>query len=192
MRPTLLSRRTLAFGLAALPIAAGSRARTASPAAGTAVEAPDGVGNGLTHDAESIHQELSFAAHPAAVYEALTDAAKFDAVTRLSDAVTLVTAPHAQATAISTELGGTFVLFGGYITGRHVEMVPGVRLVQAWRAGSWKAGDYSIVNFSLAAQGDSCRLSFDHRGFPQGQGPSLAYGWRVHYWEPLAKLLGGR
>jgi len=34
------------------------------------------------------------------------------------------TAAAAKPTAISTELGGSFTLFGGYITGRHLEMLP--------------------------------------------------------------------
>jgi hypothetical protein len=46
-----------------------------------------------------------------------------------------------------------------------------------------------VVRFELQSQTRGCRIVFDHRGFPQGQGKSLAYGWRVHYWEPLAKLL---
>ena len=84
--------------------------------------------------------------------------------------ITLVTAPGAQATAISPEVGGAFTLFGGYITGRHLEMLPGERLVQAWRAGGWNAGEYSVVRFSLAAQGSGCKLLFDHRWFPARSG----------------------
>ncbi|HYM27187.1 MAG TPA: SRPBCC domain-containing protein, partial [Steroidobacteraceae bacterium] len=156
-------------------------------------QAADAAGDdsaaGLSHDAEAIHQEVTFAASPRVVYDVLTGTARFDAVTRLSDAVTLLSAPGAQATSIASQPGGAFVLFGGYITGRHVEMVPGERLVQAWRTGSWSAGHYSIVTFTLAAASAGCHLKFDHRGFPPGQGASLAYGWRVHYWEPLALLL---
>jgi activator of HSP90 ATPase len=123
------------------------------------------------------------------VYEALTSAKRFDALTRLSDAVSLVTAPGAQPTTISADVGGAFTLFGGYIMGRHLEMVPDERLVQAWRARSWRAGDYSVVKFELLAEGTACKVVLDHRGFPEGQGRNLAYGWGVHYWEPLAKLL---
>jgi Activator of Hsp90 ATPase homolog 1-like protein len=68
-------------------------------------------------------------------------------------------------------------------------MVRGQRLVQAWRAGSWEPGAFSIVRFELRTRAHGCRLIFDHRGFPDMQGASLAYGWRAHYWEPLAKLL---
>jgi activator of HSP90 ATPase len=151
----------------------------------TAAEAAEG----LRADAQVIHQEVDFEADCGRIYHALTDAHDFDALTRLSDAVTLVTDPKARPTAISDLVGGPFTLFGGYISGRNLQMIPGTRLVQAWRAGSWDAGDYSVVRFELQSQTRGCRIVFDHRGFPQGQGKSLAYGWRVHYWEPLAKLL---
>ena len=185
MQMPLVSRRKLTLALAALPAITGGRAA----ALRAANSAADDAAAGVSHDAEAIHQEVTLAAAPRVVYDVLTSTAKFDAVTRLSDAVTLLSAPGAQATRISSEPGGPFVLFGGYITGRHVEMVPGERLVQAWRTASWSAGHYSIVTFTLAAAGAACHLKFDHRGFPAGAGPSLAYGWRVHYWDPLALLL---
>jgi activator of HSP90 ATPase len=68
-------------------------------------------------------------------------------------------------------------------------MLPNERLVQAWRAGSWNPGDYSVAAFRLTAEGGKTKLNFEHRGFPNGNGISLAPGWRVHYWEPLAKFL---
>jgi hypothetical protein len=45
-------------------------------------------------------------------------------------------------------------------------LLPGERLVQAWRAASWKPEQYSIAAFSLTAQGANTKLSFEHRGFP--------------------------
>jgi activator of HSP90 ATPase len=113
----------------------------------------------------------------------------FDAITRLSDAITLVTAADAKPTSISREVGGPFTLFGGYITGRNLELLGDERLVQGWRAESWPAGDYSIVKFVLGENGAETRLVFDHRGFPEGEGRHLARGWYAHYWEPLAKYL---
>lgn len=180
MPAPLISRRTLAVGLAALPVGLG----TSDHAFAATSDA-----EGLSHSAAAIHQEILFQASRARVYEALTSAKEFDAVTRLSDAVTLLTAPGAKATSIDREVGGAFTLFGGYVTGRHLEMVRNERLVQAWRAGSWGAGDYSVVRFVLLAQGAQSKLVFDHRGFPDAQGASLAYGWRAHYWEPLTKFL---
>ena len=90
---------------------------------------------------------------------------------------------------ISREVGGGFALFGGYITGRHIELVPNERIVQAWRVGSWDPGVYSIAKFELAEQGSGTKIVFDHTGFPKGAGEHLAAGWKAHYWEPLAKLL---
>jgi activator of HSP90 ATPase len=182
-----VSRRAFALGITAVPIGLGVAARAVGES--SSAQAGRDEGDGLTHSSEAIHQEVNFRASCQRVYAALTSTQEFDALTRLSDAVSLVTAPNAQATFISPEVGGPFTLFGGYVTGRHLEMVPAKRLVQAWRAGSWRAGDYSVVNFVLVGKGRGCDLIFDHRGFPEGQGAHLADGWRVHYWEPLAKLL---
>lgn len=61
---------------------------------------------------------------------------------------------------------GAFSLFGDYITGRRVELVTNQRIVQAWRAGSWAPGIYSIARFELAEQDSATKLVFDHTGFP--------------------------
>jgi activator of HSP90 ATPase len=126
------------------------------------------------------------------VYRALVTSQEFDAVTRLSDATALVTAAGAKPTSISREIGGSFTLFGGYITGRNLELARNELLVQAWRARSWDAGDYSIVRFALVVDGAGTKLVFDHRGFPEGQGGHLAEGWHTHYWDPLGKFLSQR
>ena len=146
------------------------------------------AGDGISHTAESIHQEPAFAASPKRVYEALTDAKQFTRVIQLSGALQAMHLPDTPA-EISREAGGAFALYGGYITGRHVELVPNVRVVQAWRAGRWPPGVYSIAKFELVKQGSGCKIVFDHTGFPKGDAESLASGWRAHYWEPLAKVL---
>src|SRR5215468_2411618 len=58
---------------------------------------------------------------------------------------------------IRRELGGAFSLFGGYITGRELELVPGRRIVQAWRVASWPVGIFSIVRFDLVGQADGSK-----------------------------------
>ena len=172
------SRRAFTAALVALP-AIGSAATATAP----------GKDNGLTHPAESIHDEVMFDASRSRVYAALTDAKQFDAVTRLSDAIKMVAAPNAAATAISTEVGGAFTLFGGYVTGLQIELVRDERLVQVWRAASWGPGEFSVVRFVLADAGAGTQLTFDHCGFPPGRGAVLASGWFGHYWEPLKKFL---
>ncbi|SRR5258708_178554 len=178
MPSNTLSRRSLVIGLAVSPVGFDAAAKT-----------PAGAADGLSSASEMIRQEVTLDAGPQRVYEALTTAKDFDMITRLSDGATLLAAAGAKPTAISTGVGGDFTLFGGYITGRHVEMLPGERLVQAWRTGSWKPGEFSIAAFYLAGEGGKTRLRFEHRGFPHGDGATLARGWHVHYWEPLAKFL---
>jgi len=80
-------------------------------------------------------------------------------------------------------------MFGGIILGRHIELVPYERIVQAWREKDWLAGEYSIVKFQLAEQGAQTKLVLDHTGFPKGAAEHLAPGWWSHYWEPLRKYL---
>jgi activator of HSP90 ATPase len=146
------------------------------------------TGDEISRTAESIHHEPVIHASRKRVYEALTDAKQFDQVVQLSGAMKSMRLGD-KPTEISREVGGAFALFGGYITGRHVELLPNQRIVQAWRTGSWDPGIYSIVRFELVEQGAATKIIFDHTGFPKGAAESLSSGWKEHYWEPLNKLL---
>lgn len=172
-RRQLLIGATVAFsGLTVFPIRALARAE-----------------EGISHTAESIHQEPIFKANPRRVYAALTDAKQFDRVTQLGAAMQSGMALGSKPTQISREAGGPFTLFGGHIVGRHIELVPSERIVQAWRVADWHPGVYSIVKFELTEQGSGTKLVFDHTGFPEGKGEHLAEGWKANYWEPLGKYL---
>lgn len=144
----------------------------------------------ISHTAEAIHQEPVFKASRKRVYEALTDAKQFDKVIQMSAAVKTGMAKAPNPPELGREAGGAFALFGGYVTGRHIELVPNERIVQAWRAGSWDPGIYSIAKFELVEAGSGTKIVFDHTGFPKGDAEHLAEGWRINYWEPLGKLLG--
>lgn len=142
-----------------------------------------GAGSELSQSAESIHQEILIEASPALVYQVLTDPARFSAMTTFS------MVPKAPPATIAPTVGGAFSLFGGHIEGRHVELVPGVRVVQAWRSADWPAGLYSIVRFELQPRDGKTLIVFDHTGFPAGQGQHLAEGWHANYWTPMRKYL---
>ncbi|MGD0225244.1 MAG: SRPBCC domain-containing protein [Terriglobia bacterium] len=144
----------------------------------------------LSHAAEAIHQEPVFKASRKRVYEALTDTQQFNKVTQIIAAKEPSISLEKSPTQISREAGGTFVLFGAIIVGRHIELVPNQRIVQAWRVAFWDPGIYSIAKFELTEQGDGTKIIFDHTGFPKGTGEHLAAGWKAHYWEPLAQFLG--
>jgi len=128
----------------------------------------------------SIHQEVTIAGSPDAVYDVLTSSAKFTEMT------------GGRAAKISTEEGGAVSLFGGDIQARNIELVPGKRVVQAWRAGAWPEGVYSVVRFELAADGKGTRLVFDQAGHPDEAKDMLEGGWHQMYWQPLNALLGGK
>jgi len=145
--------------------------------------------SGLSRNAEAIHQEVFFKATCKRVFEALVDTAQFDRVTKLSAAMSAGPPPGAKPTQISAAVGGTFLLFGGQISGRQVELVTHSRIVQAWRVANWDPGDYSIAHFELREKDSGTQLIFDHRGFPNAAGQHLAEGWYGNYWEPLAKFL---
>ena len=82
---------------------------------------------------KSIHQEVTIKASAKKVFDALTDAKQFSAFSGGAPA-------EIDATA-----GGSFSCFGGHIIGRNIELVPGKRVVQAWRPVKWVEGVYSIV-----------------------------------------------
>jgi uncharacterized protein YndB with AHSA1/START domain len=150
-----------------------------------------GAGEEISHTCAAIHQEVILKASGKRVYEALTETKQFDKVVKLSEAMKGGMPPGAAPTEIGREPGGAFALFGGYVTGRHIELVPNERIVQAWRPASWKPGIYSIVKFELAEQGAGTKVVLDHIGFPDGEAEHLAGGWKANYWEPLEKYLAG-
>ena len=174
-----LSRRQLIAG-ATLAVGGITLGATATRAA---------AGEEISRTAESIHMEPVFAATRKRVYDALTDEKQFAKVVQLSAAVKSGMAPPTPPTQISRDAGGTFTLFGGFISGRHIELVPGERIVQAWRAVDWKAGDFSIVRFALVEQDSSTKIIFDHTGFPIGEAASLGKGWHGNYFDPLTQFL---
>jgi activator of HSP90 ATPase len=180
-----LSRRAFALVAAAAGLGAAGIAGSVS-----ADEPPPqtAASLGISNANAAIHQEVIFAASPERLYRTLTDAQLFDKVMLASGALQ---AMGLQSTPcqISAEPGGAFSLFGGYVTGRHIELSPGVRIVQAWRAGSWAPHIYSIARFELAPHPQGVNLSFDHTGIPNDEALSLATGWRKHYWQPLSKVL---
>jgi activator of HSP90 ATPase len=185
MITTSFTRRDFSVRLAAL-VSGLSLAGSAFGHTGIIRSASLDGSDDVSHTCEAIHQEVIFKAERKRVYEALTDAKQFNKVVQLSAAgMSLGNVP----TEISREVGGTFSLYGGHILGRHVELVPNERLVQAWRVANWNPGVYSIAKFALAEQGTATKLIFDHTGFPDGQGQHLAEGWKTNYWEPLTKYL---
>ena len=123
-----------------------------------------------------IHQEITFNASANAVYKALTDSGEFAKFT------------GAEARIDAME-GGAFLCFGTFIAGRHVELVPDTRIVQAWRVFNWPEGVYLIVRVELTEVDGKTTLVLDHTGVPEDAAGHVDGGWEVKYWQPLREYL---
>src|SRR5215467_11262216 len=88
----------------------------------------------------SIHQQAVIPASPDQVYTVLADAEALSALSGMSGR-----AGRAE--------GAEFSVFDGHVTGRQIELVPGQRIVQAWRFPAWGPGRYSVVRVSMAVPG---------------------------------------
>ena len=109
----------------------------------------------------------------------LTDGQKFAAATGMP----------AQ---LSDRVGEAFSLFGGRVEGRQIELVPGQRIVQAWRFGAmhpseWDASVYSVVRFTLSSQQDGTRFIIDHAGVPREWHDHISTGYPSFYQQPLER-----
>ena len=127
----------------------------------------------------SIHQDTLIDATPLDVFTYLTDGDTFAAATGM-------------AAQLEARAGSAFSLFDGRIEGRQIELVPGERVVQAWRFGDahpdvWDPGVYSIVRFTLTAEGDQTRFVVDHEAVPAEWVEHIASGYPSFYAEPMAR-----
>lgn len=129
---------------------------------------------------KEIKHQVAIHASPARVFEALMNEKKHAAFT-------------GEPARISRKAGSAFRCYGTYITGITLEVVPGKRIVQAWRSRDWPRGHYSIVTFALSKMaGGRTRLRFTQVGVPASDYARKNAGWRTHYWEPLKRYLEDR
>ncbi|MGI0156609.1 MAG: SRPBCC domain-containing protein, partial [Thermoplasmata archaeon] len=103
---------------------------------------------------EPVHQEVEFTVGPEKIFDMDMDSAERSRFTKVP-------------ATISREVGGAFSCHRGQIVGRNVELIPGRRIVQAWRVSDWPSGVYSLVRFELSPHGSGTRLVLDHTGIPE-------------------------
>ena len=123
-----------------------------------------------------IQQTVTFKASPHEVYEALMDSKKHAAFT-------------GSKASLSQVVGGTFMVYDNYATGKNVELVPDQKIVQDWRAADWPEGYFSRVTFEFTAVPAGTRLDFTHTDVPEGTEAEFTKGWTDNYWEPLKAYL---
>jgi uncharacterized protein YndB with AHSA1/START domain len=129
------------------------------------------------HPGDALREETLVAAAPQQVFELLTNGSQFAAATGMPAEIT-------------DREGDAFSAFGGRVEGRQIELVPGERVVQAWRFGTahpspWAPGAYSTVRFALEPDGAGTRLVIDHTGIPAEWLEHIASGYPTFYREPI-------
>jgi activator of HSP90 ATPase len=123
-----------------------------------------------------IRQSVIIKATPREVYEALMDSRKHSKFT------------GAKA-SMSRKVGGRCSAYGKYIQGINLDLVPGKKIVQAWRGSDWPKGHYSIATFSLKRIKGGTRLVFIQIGVPDREYKGINQGWRDYYWKPMKEML---
>ena len=124
-----------------------------------------------------LHQEIDYKVGAQRIYDAILSSKDFAAFS-------------GSPADIDPKVGGAFSMFGGLVAGRNIELVPGQRIVQAWRlTKEFPEGVYSVVKMDLQVKDSGTRIVLDHTGFPEGHFDHLDTGWYSHYWEPLRKFL---
>jgi activator of HSP90 ATPase len=167
------ARRHVLAGTAAATLGGVVASARRAAAQTTAAEVPAAEADGAR---TSLHQEVEFAVAPQRIYDIFLTSGLF-------------TAFSSETAEISPDAGGAFSLFGARIVGRNIELVPGQRIVQAWRPAHWNPGVYSIVKFEFMKSPAGTMAVLDHTGFPPGDFASLSSGWNEHYWQRLRKYL---
>ena len=124
--------------------------------------------------------KLRFAAPPQAVYDLLADSQQRTAMT-------------GRQASIGTGVGDAFSADDGTVQGINVDLVPGKRIVQAWRREDFPEGVYSMAAVVLTpTPGGGTELVLTHRGVPKALLDSTEAAWREGYWAPMKTWLARR
>jgi activator of HSP90 ATPase len=98
--------------------------------------------------------------------------------------------------SVSSEVGGEFDAWDGYIRGKNLELeLPG-RILQLWRTSEFADSEKdSLLEILLEPEGDGTRVTIRHSKLPD-HGMQYRQGWRDAYFTPMKeyfaqKSLGG-
>jgi uncharacterized protein YndB with AHSA1/START domain len=114
-------------------------------------------------------------ATPQTIYEAWLDSASHSAMT-------------GGKAEMSARPGGGYTAWDGYITGKNLELAPGLRIVQSWRTTQFPEGHGdSKITVTLSPIEGGTLLTLVHSDVPDGQTSYEKGGWQTHYFEPMKK-----
>jgi uncharacterized protein YndB with AHSA1/START domain len=122
---------------------------------------------------KTIKQKLKFRATPEQIYKLLTDSKQHASLT-------------GEYAEISRKIGGPFSTRDGQVSGINVDLMPGKRIVQAWRTKAFPNGIFSMAAFELSpTRNGGTELVLTHRGVPKRLIPKIEQEWRKLYWERI-------
>lgn len=85
----------------------------------------------------------------------------------------------------SSEVGGTFTAWDGYIRGRNLELIENKKIVQSWRTTEFDESDEdSLLTIELTESENGTELILTHTNIPEGQ-TQYEQGWIEYYFEPM-------
>jgi activator of HSP90 ATPase len=89
---------------------------------------------------------------------------------------------------MSTQQGGAFTAWNGYITGRNLTLERPRRIVQSWRTTKFSAADPdSEIEVLLEPTAGGTRITVHHSNVPDGHTSHRDGGWQRSYFEPMKK-----
>ena len=102
---------------------------------------------------------------------------------------------HSAMTGTQAEIDpspeGVFRIFGGYITGKNVELVPGEKIVQRWRTSEFPVtSPDSVLKVIFEKMGKSTKIIIRHTKIPEGQAKDYRQGWKEYYFRPMKSFFG--
>ena len=95
--------------------------------------------------------------------------------------------------SIGPRPGSKFRAFGGALSGRMLQTVPGRLIVQAWRSTAFKKDDVdSTLILRFTPKGRKGRIDLVHVNVPDQDYRGVIAGWKKYYWQPWRKYLARR
>src|ERR1044071_1668199 len=78
--------------------------------------------------------------------------------------------------------GGSFSFWGGQVLGKHVDLQPGKRVVQRWKAATWPPGEPpTSLEFTFAEVSGGTEVTMVQSEVPPDLKGHLEKGWHEHY-----------
>jgi activator of HSP90 ATPase len=127
---------------------------------------------------KSIEQEIIIKSSPHEIYEAFMDSKKHSKFTE-------------SKAKVSREIGGSFSIFEGSLSGKNVELIQDKKIVQTWRGDgeNWPKGYYSTITLILEPIDQGTLIKFTQIDIPEASYESVKEGWDTYYWGPLKEML---